>query len=407
MLWMNQKEILIADIIKDDQFWPSLCCPLFSEVMFNNTTYSQILNIIAKEIHKKTGNIDETLKNVLSKLFSIDEKYFNYWMTYVFAVEDDDGNSESKDISPAGCLVVSWKDFLIVAIKFLPPSFFTSDLQSKLTSECRKALKEHIFNLQDTSVMTFLAELYLFLITNWGDACLKEDHSFYMDITDIVQKVAISYTDLPERFQQAILAIAVLSLRGIHSTAVLNSALSNILIESVGKIFNFEYIVFCEKFDRGVYENAVYNAKEHKSLLMCFAALNELLSIQNSGTAEYNQWFGHDQFISKLISCVQKFLLTNGTYPMTKVVLECLIHYAQSANTCDFLQSDISIQLWEKLQPPEQFRQPKQLGLMVNILLNKRKSILFNSNLSCLIFSKNYHLHFWNGGQYIKESPYC
>lgn len=368
VLWMNQKEILIAEIVKDVHFWPSLCSLLFKDICLSDKTYSEIFNIIGKEIHKRRGVVEEPLKEVLKIMFEPEHKFIDKWMKHCFFNNNiPDVTMECDEMPPEDCLILALKDFLIICVHFHPKTFFPTELQTKLADDCRNALKKHVLCLMDSCVITFLAELYYYLIVSWGEVCFKNENSF-VDIVCIIQKVCASYIHLPNRFVVTILAIIIHSTRALKDTALVNPYLTEQFIESLGIIFNTEFDSFvneCNKKNGEPPANTDY--KMHGKFAMVFEAYNSILNIQNSiPTCKYNQYLCQTQLLHKLYDCIKRFISNKKSLPMTKVALDLLITYAQSPNIKDFLGSDIDYHLWEKMTTPMEYRHSKCLEFNVS-----------------------------------------
>lgn len=357
-LWLNQKEILITDITNDADFWPSICSAIFKEFCLEDKTYAEIFNIIAKEIHKKRGAIDDNLKAVLNTFFSSNDGYFDNWMKYCFL-------GESR--YPESMLILSIKDFLIIGTSFIPTFFQESSFKLKILGYCRMGLKFHILHMENTCNMAFVGELYTFLLKTWEDVAFKsEELALYNDTVTIMCNIKPFYSKLPSRFLEVALALVMRSVRGLKST-VATSKLTNTLIECMTSIVLLEYKNIAEMFYSKT--NPVQNFNDFQ-LRVAFNILNELLAVYSTNPyAKIIEFFFEVQLLEVLYHCVKMFISRPKTLELAKLAVESLIVYIQSPNSSDFLLSEIQYKLWEITVPPGRCRHPGYMQTSVSYIL--------------------------------------
>lgn len=363
-LWLNQKEILITDITKDTDFWPSICSAIFKEFCLEDKTYSEIFNIIAKEIHKKKGAIDDNLKAVLKTFFSSNDNYFDNWMKYCFL-------GESK--YPESMLILSIKDFLVIGASFIPTFFQEPSFKLKILEYCRMGLKFHILHMDNTCNMAFVGELYTFLLKTWEDVAFRSDEqALYNDTVTVMCNIKPFYSKLPTRVLEVALAIVMRTVRGLKLT-VATSELTIPLIECIGSIVMLEYHQFAEMVNSK--SNTVPGSNDFQ-LRVAFSILNELVAVYSSNPySKTIDYFFEVQFLEVLYDYVKMFISRPKTLELAKLAIESLIVYVHSPNSTDFLLSEIQYKLWEITVPPGRCRHPGYLETSVSIfkIFNRHK----------------------------------
>lgn len=371
-LWMYNCEMLIKDLIQDNHFWSLLTFPLFTDICYDKKIYSQIFDILTKEIYKLRGYVDENLKSVIEKFFKT-ESCADTWTKYIFdtdyltTVMDDDAKTKTYDYP---VLLISWKNFVIVMSKLMPKVIMSDAFRESLIITARNSFRAQIMILSDMTSLTHCGETFLYIISAWSRVEIDKTEQSKIAVY-ILDRVSDVYMYLPKRSKECCLAVATKCLQQLTDKyrTVTDKSSDYIadyrrIITSLERIIKIEYNCIESNFNNQQL-NLIDN-NTHRSYMLAVSLIKIVICADESeSVAECVKILSYSKIFQTILACAA-FLSTNeSTMDMAIEALEVMIAYSKLPITKNFLHFDIAVELWKHFLPPSGINQDITLNTEV------------------------------------------
>lgn len=354
VVWRNNMQSLIHNLIRSDTFWSSLCTPLFMTINIRSLkVYSQLFNILGLEVFKYQNNdLSPALERTLKKF--LDLQSFESWLKYLLDSEVEEvQHSTNTDETPEWlCRMQSFKDFLCIVVKKKPQLISSKArclLLNRLIIEILKRIEDLQSSRCDSRGMVILTELYLLVLVNHGSPkytnSVAEDKRLFQDVAQILSFLASSYDDVIPRVRAAILGFSVQIVLAYSGELGLYSEIGSNLVQSTVSMICHELSWI---------ENGLAEGHNSVPLLLSLQLLQKLLMINN--TNRFFDWesvaVGH-KILYRFLGSLQRICQKYPERKLTLALLEVLTAIAGSLETNEFLFCELGDYLWMKLLPPK------------------------------------------------------
>lgn len=354
VVWRNNMQSLIRNLIEGKSFWSSLCTPLFMQINQRSLkVYSQLFNILGLEVFKYQGNdLSPPLEAALKKF--LDLTSFDSWLKYLLNSELEHASAAAivaTDETPEWlCRMQSFKDFLCIVIKKKPHLVSSKArclLLNRLIIEILKRVED--VNRSDSRAMVILTELYLLVLVNsdsqkYTDS-VADDKRLFNDVAQILGFLASSYEDIIPRVQVAILGFSLRIVQTYSEELGLYSDIGTHLVQSTMSII-------CQEL--ACVENGMAEGKTNVPLLLSLQVLQKLLMINS--VSRFFDWDAVSvgpKILFRFLGSLQRICPKYGDRKVTLALLQVLTSIARTLDTNEFLFCDIGDYLWLKLLPPK------------------------------------------------------
>lgn len=354
VVWRNNMQSLIRNLIESKTFWPSICTPLFMQINQRSLkVYSQLFNILGLELFKYQNNdLSPELESTLKKFLDLGS--FESWLKYLLNSELESASSStsvrSEETPEWLCRMQSFKDFLCIAIKKKPQLVSSKArclLLNQLVIEILKRIEE--VNRSDSRAMVILTELYLVVLENsdspkYTDAG-AEDKRLFNDVAQILSFLASSYEDIIPRVRVAILGFSMRLVLTYAEELGLYSDVGTNLVRSTVSIICLEL---------SWVENGLAEGQSNVPMLLALQLLQKLLMINSED--RFFDWESVSvgpKILFRFLGCLQRIGSNYEDRKVTLALLEVLTSIARTIDTNEFLFCDLGDYLWLKLLPPK------------------------------------------------------
>lgn len=358
VVWRNNMQSLIHNLIESKTFWAALCTPLFMTIdMRSLKVYSQLFNILGLEVFKYQSNdLSPELHDTLKRFLDLGS--FETWLKYLLDSELESSMAQgnhstttSSDETPEWlCRMQSFKDFLCIVIKKKPQLVSSRArclLLNRLVIEILKRIEEA--SRADSRALVILSELYLLVLVNsdspkYTDS-VAEDKRLFHDVAQILCFLATAYEDVIPRVRVAILGFSLRIALTYTGELGLYSDIGTSLVQStVG--------VICQEL--GWLENGTAEGQTNVPLLLSLQLLQKLLMINNED--RFFDWEAVSvgpKILFRFLGSLQRICPRYGDRKVTLALLQVLTSIARTLDTNEFLFCDIGDYLWLRLLPPK------------------------------------------------------
>lgn len=352
VVWRNNMQSLIGNLIENKTFWPSLCKPLFVTINIRSLkVYSQLFNILGLEVFKYQDNdLSPELESTLKKFLELNS--FETWLKYLLDSDLEEVQVSTDETPEWLCRMQSFKDFLCIVLKKKPQLISSKArcvLLNRLVIEILKRIEETQLSRSDSRSMVILTELYLLVLV--GNETKKytdnaaEDKRLFHDIASILSFLASSYEDVIPRVREAILGFAV------EISLAYNDELS--AYPEIGTHFIQSTLAIISQ-ELSWIEHGITDGQPKAALLLALNLLRKLLLINNE--ARFFDWepvsMGH-KILYRFLGTLSKITQQHADRKVTLEILDVLTIIPRTLETNDFLYCDVGDYLWLKLLPPK------------------------------------------------------
>lgn len=364
-LWKQGLQSLVKDLMKKDNFWPSLCSPLLTGPI-KSYQYSQLLNILGIELFKirdDSENVD-SFKKVLEKFLAKD--IFKRWLKVVFELPtmEFEDSSTTEDTPEWLSRLQSFKDFLVVLLRKKSFIAMTSESNKLLMDKCLEALvksSDDLENGADSRPFVVLSELFLILLndqkanyTNNTD----EDADLLKQVELLLTTTTICYNELHKRAKDSVLAIAIKTIEMQSHELQKNTSIALSLVR-----YNIE--ILCNEFFKIENETKVDKNDDESgrnfTVILAINLLKKLLLLHDNEdfTGQWDHWFNHYKIFNRLMSVLSLICQDYNKRLITADLLDLLVLFAKGPYSKELIHCDLGDYLWMKLmQPTELQEQP-------------------------------------------------
>lgn len=363
-------QLLIKDVIEKDNFWSSLCNPLFSSIDPHLKAYSQLFNILGIEMFKifHTKEIDVDLKKVYEKFLSLE--VFQRWTENIFALPaiNVDDNDESIDVTPEWlCRLQSFKDLLVLLLRKNNAIInFSDKSKHMLAKNCLSVLVERSKYTDDLRPFIILSELYLIILSNYEHKYTEtdeEDEDMLREVDELLNRLSASYSEMHKRARDAILSIVIKIIIFQSDKLVADNSLTLNILRSVtdiicSEIYDLESKTKMElkSLSGSTATNQNASCENQQSLLLSVNLLKKIILIYDDRDLP-DCWFLQNKLFYRLLSLLNIIAPAFNKQKITIELLELLALFANSNCSREMLFCDIGDYLWLKLLPPKELLQ--------------------------------------------------
>lgn len=359
-LWKQGLQSLVKDLVKKDNFWPSLCSPLLDSPIASYQ-YSQLFNILGIELFKIRESSDETenFKKIISKFLAKDA--FKRWLDVVFDLPTMDfDDSTTTDGTPEWLSrLQSFKDFLVILMRKKTIIRMPSDSNKMLMDKCLEALANSSRDLEhgaDSRPFIVLSELFLVLIndqkTNYTNNS-EEDWKLLKEIESLMKTTRQHYNELHKRAKDSVLAIAIKVLELQSDEILKDDAIALSFVRYTVEILCIELFNI---------ENKLKGSTDHDeteknfTVILAINLLKKLLLLQKNDEAagDWSQWFNHNKLFNRLMSATSWICHERNQKLITVESLDLLVLLAKGQYSIELTNCDLGEYLWMKLTPPKE-----------------------------------------------------
>lgn len=360
-LWKRGLQSLVKDLIKKDNFWPSLCSPLLANPLLVSYQYSQLLKILGIELFKiRVEDKDaDNFKKVLESFLT--EDVFKRWLNLVFDLPTMDFVNASIGSETPEWLsrLQSFKDFIVVLLHKKTIVRIPSNSNDLLMNRCLQTLVsslEELENGAEPRSFFVLCELFLILLNDQKSKYPKsdeEDRKLLKQVELLMQTISICYNELHKRAKDSVLAIVIKTL-DMES----NQINKNELIASGFIRFNVE--ILCHEFfklENDLKLNKPFDDSEkHHTIILAITLLKKLLLLNDvHGFAwKWDHSFNQHKLFNRLMSVTSLICQDYSKRLITAELLDLMVLFAKSCFSKDLIHCDIGDYLWMKLLPPKE-----------------------------------------------------
>ncbi|XP_017771511.1 PREDICTED: nucleoporin NUP188 homolog isoform X2 [Nicrophorus vespilloides] len=334
-LWVEKKTLLIKDLIAKDTFWEIILAPLMQDYNLANETYSMILDILAIELSKT--EIDPKLEVFLKGVFANEKGFLQNFPKYLMqCLKNDCRNPDNVN------LLLSWKKFIIFLVRG-HDDILDNKPKQIIADNTLKGFINYIDNPEEIKYVKEWADLYLYLLTKWGDKTPTDDECFKLKCI-LFSHISNIYDYLNKKARESVVSIALRTV-DLHakafeetSTDVLN------FMKSVGTIIEKEYDTFMK------------NRKKSQVLYIDYISWTILISLCNRVVQKecFQTWFFYTQIFNKVFNTLG-FLMSNiETMPLVKTLTIFLTKCVKSPLSYEFLYVNFQT-FFDSIKLPQQF----------------------------------------------------
>lgn len=359
-LWKQGLQSLVKDLVKKDNFWPSLCSPLLSSPI-TSYQYSQLFNILGIELFKIREDSPEieSFKKVIVKFLAKDA--FKKWLDIVFVLPTMDlSDSSLIDDTPEWLSrLQSFKDFLVILMRKKSIVQIPSDSNKLLLDQCMETLQqcsEELENGSDSRPFVVLSELFLVLLSDQKakytkDA--KEDLGLLIEVENLLKTTTNCYNEMHKRAKDSVLAIAIKTLE-LESDELQNNP------ELAQNFVRFNVEILCNEFFK--IENQlssgaeVEDAGKNFTVILSINLMKKLLLLNGNDVVlrNWDNWFNHHKIFNRLMSVVSTICQSYSQRLITAELLDLLVLFSKGAYSKELINCDLGEYLWTKLMPPRE-----------------------------------------------------
>lgn len=359
-LWKQGLQSLVKNLMKKDNFWPSLCSPLLTTPI-DNYQYSQLFNIIGIELFKirESSEDVENFKKVLEKFLAKDT--FKKWLQVVFDYTKMDLSDSSmiEDTPEWLSRIQSFKDFLVILLRKKAFIKMPTDSNKLLMDRCLETLlnsSEEQENGADSRPFVVLSELFLNLLNDQKAKYTNttaEDDKLLKDVESLLKIVTDCYNELHKRAKDSVLAIAIKTVELESDELQKNAPVALSFVRYTIEILCNEFFDLENRMEVEV--EADESAKNY-TIILSVNLLKRLLLLHESDstTGSWDHWFNHHKIFNRLMSVISSTCQTYSKRMITSELLDLLVLLAKGSYSKELINCDLGDYLWMKLVPPRE-----------------------------------------------------
>ena len=359
-LWKQGLQSLVKDLMKKDNFWPSLCSPLLT-TLIDSYQYSQLFNIMGIELFKirEISEDVENFKKVLEKFLAKDT--FKKWLEVAFDYTKMELNDSSfiEETPEWLSRLQSFKDFLVILLRKKSLIKMPSDSNKLLMDKCLETLlksSEDLENGADTRPFVVLSELFLNLL---NDQKVKytnnatEDVKLLQDVESLLKTVTDCYHELHKRAKDSVLAIAIKTVE-LESDELLKNPM--IALSLVRYTIEMLCIEFFDLENQMKAEKETDEPAKDFTTILSVNLLKRLLLLHENDPAisTWGFWFNHHKVFNRLMSVISTICQNYNKRTVTAELLDLLVLFAKGFYSKELINCDLGDYLWMKLVPPKE-----------------------------------------------------
>lgn len=364
-LWKNNMQGLVSDLMEKNEFWSSICAPLFASKVYPQIkAYSQLFNILGVEVFRVAvgAKFDENFRAVIERF--LEKTTFQKWLTHIFDLPEE--TEVLVDTTPEWlCRLQSFKDLMILLLKCKPVSSkFPEASKKQLAEQCLASLILRTSNINDSRPLVVLAEFYLILLKNYQVSYTEnrdEDRNLLESEQKLLEFLAGFYKNLLARAKNSILAICIKILDILSFSLSQERSISVGMLESVVEIVCLE--IFTLEFDARsdvASQTASLFPKDTKKTsteLSLVLLKNLVLTIERQPYKDWNQIFIVNKLYNRMLSCLNVICQNYEKRKITVELLDLLVVFASGDGSQELFFADVGEYLWLKLLPPKELLQ--------------------------------------------------
>lgn len=373
-LWKQGLQSLVKDLVKKENFWPSLCSPLLGSPIASYQ-YSQLFNILGIELFKIRDSSDESenFKKVLTKFLAAEA--FKRWLEVVFDLPGMDVSDTTivEDTPEWLSRLQSFKDFIVLLLRKKSFVQMPNDSHKLLMDKCLNALlqsSEEFEGGADSRAFVVLSELFLILLndqkvkfTNTSD----EDLQLMNQVESLMKTTINCYNELHKRAKDSIIAITI-KLLDLESDEIQKNA--QIALSFV----RYNVAILCAEFfnlESQMKLETQTETSQNFTIILSINLMKKLLLLHEDGvTGKWDQWFNHHKLFNRLVSVISLICRDYSKRLISAELLDLLVLFAKGTYSKELIHCEMGEYLWLKLLPPKELIEQPFNGVEVSWIKN-------------------------------------
>lgn len=355
-LWKQGLQSLVKDLMKKDNFWPSLCSPLLTNSI-DTYQYSQLFNIIGIDLFKIREDSEdvENFKKVLEK-FLVKET-FRKWLQVVFDYTRMELNDSSiiEDTPEWLSRLQSFKDFLVILLRKKSFIKMPSDTNKLLMEKSLETLLKSSMELEngaDPRPFVVLSELFFNLLNDqkvkYTDTS-NEDVELLKNIETLLKTVTDCYNELHKRAKESVLAIVIKTVELESDELQQNQQIALSFVR-------YTIEILCNEFFELENQMKANNESEEPSknfvIILSINLLKKMLLLPEHDS--WDHWFLHHKIFNRLMSVLSSICQDYNKRSITAELLDLLVLFAKGPYSKELINCDLGDYMWMKLVPPKE-----------------------------------------------------
>lgn len=355
-LWQENLQSLVKDLVKKENFWPSLCSPLLTAPIANYQ-YNQLFKILGIELFQIRENNadDENFKKVLEKFLA--PPAFKQWLAVVFKLPSMKDVAGADDVHEWLSTLQSFKDFLVLLLRKKSFIQMPNDSNKMLMDQCLQALVALLNNMENGSqLFLVLSELLLILLNDQKMKYTKtteEDVKMLEQVQAILLTTTKWYNELHKRGKDSMLAIVIKTL-DLQSDEFQNKRNASIAMNFV----SCNVDILCKEFFNIENKMNVKGDETGKSfsIILSINIMKKLLLLKPSEeiATQWSYWFSYYKIFNRIVSFTSNICQDYDKRLITAEILDLLVLFAKGFHSKEVINCDLGDYLWLKLVPPKE-----------------------------------------------------
>lgn len=368
-LWKQGLQSLVKDLMKKDNFWPSLCSPLLTNSI-DTYQYSQLFNIIGIDLFKIREDSEdvENFKKVLEK-FLVKET-FRKWLQVVFDYTRMELNDSSiiEDTPEWLSRLQSFKDFLVILLRKKSFIKMPSDTNKLLMEKSLETLLKSSMELEngaDPRPFVVLSELFFNLLNDqkvkYTDTS-NEDVELLKNIETLLKTVTDCYNELHKRAKESVLAIVIKTVELESDELQQNQQIALSFVR-------YTIEILCNEFFELENQMKANNESEEPSknfvIILSINLLKKMLLLPEHDS--WDHWFLHHKIFNRLMSVLSSICQDYNKRSITAELLDLLVLFAKGPYSKELINCDLGDYMWMKLVPPKELIESPYIDAKVSV----------------------------------------
>lgn len=361
-LWKNNMQTLVEKLLNEKDFWRFVLNPLFGRIQPNLRVYSQLFNMIGLELYRMVDpkDVDEGFKKTLDRF--LDHEVFFPWVDNVLALPTvvETITDETPDWL---CRLQSFKDLFVIILRRANRHGISVPSKSLdyFADRCLEKLTERVHFTDEYRPFIVLAELYTTLLLCYSHkykATVGDDRKLLKQIAELVNELAVCYSEMHIRAKESILAIAFKAVELFGD--VLNASDNIDFIESIVKIV-CEELNATENHYKKKLPSEVTKERRNLSFILSFNALKAITS-QCGDISGVEELLQSNRVFNRILSCLYVTLPIYEARKVSYEMLDALNVFSNDGFAPQLLHCEFGEYLWLKLLPPKQLLQSSDVA---------------------------------------------
>ncbi|CAG9765832.1 unnamed protein product [Ceutorhynchus assimilis] len=343
-LWQCQKQHLIKDVTKSNDFWSLIAYPLFTNFELDPTVYACIFKILSIQCAVSKMTKDDEFFQIITKFLS-DQKQLRLFQQYIFKIFSNQ-ELQPHYVNERVPLIKSWTELLIVVQKHTKEAYFP-------TSESQYLFIELVFDgilneVIHSNILGVWLDLTLIVVDMFGLKFEQRVDELACKVIQYIKIIQKYYKDLSLKEKMIVLTIIVKNLKGLKSYYETHSAELLQLLEELAPLIDDEYYILVDVVYAKLKANEVTAKEQLGPWSLIIVLTNSLLTFENC--EDLKIWFGNREYLDKTIHCLCELLRHKISWPCAKMSLLSLNLYMESPLALDFFKMDM-VNCFDKLEP--------------------------------------------------------